>query len=435
MKGIKLNSESLFLMLGVFSTSSLLTIPVGGHLISLYMVCYILCVFVLLTGKRNNFATVSKLVKSYDNWTIIGVFSSLFGFLFFWGDWEWQSAALSYIPKLLMYLLFFHLLIRSANSMDYCKSIAKGLLVGIIVNIIVAVIDAVIFYVSSQSIINNFFSYYIEMTGIRFGMISIIYPSSIRSCGLNSDPANIGMFVIILAAYSFKKRNLVLLGLSLLGALAALSHTGIVGIVLVTLFHYFFRLKKKNFKHKISMMVGVLLLVFLLTNSNIAVINQMGDSMNERTEMKLEKGSQSEGARKSYWVNFIPAVISQPISFVIGTGYGTASYAYLNNELVQTAYFPYDPEQTYFSTYFDVGLSGFLIFMSLIITVYKYLSRLSENRQVAFLKEAMLGSMVAFLGYHYTLYSVFMLLLITAIVLLDKAKINYIIKSRYFITK
>lgn len=411
-----LSQDTLFWLLGFFSTSSLLAIPVHGALLTMYTVVLSVCFFVLLSNKKRSIKK-NQLFDLYKKWTIISILSSFWGLLFFWGKLEWQMAAFEYVPKLIMYFVLFIFLWNSANSLVLSSMILKGLLWGIIINVVVAIVDSSIFYSMGYSIINNYFSYYISISDIRLGMISLIIGPTIRSCGLNSDPANIGLFVTILAAYGLKRKNYWLYGLAFFGFLAALSHTGLVGIVLVSLINFYINKKNKLLVNSISIIAGICVVYYLLSVLDLEYINQMSEAFIERTEDKLDSDSNSEAARVSYWKNFIAAAIFHPTSLIIGTGYGTASYPYLSNNLVESSYFPYDPEQTYFSIFFDIGLFGLIAFLRMNYKVLKLNYKNNNDNISDLVCSSIIGIGIAFLFYHYTVYSVAMLFMVTGVVI------------------
>ena len=149
-----------------------------------------------------------------------------------------------------------------------------------------------------------------------------------------------------------------------------------------------------------------------LSLSDDGVYGQMIGAVSDRLEEKSESDtSDKDNARAMYWKNFIPAVINSPTALVIGTGYGTASYAYINGGFVNRKG-AYDPEQTYFSNYFDLGLWGFLAFLLLHFYIMKQSYKKRQNLDFLRAFSGAEGVMIAFMGYHYTIYSVSMLIII-----------------------
>lgn len=406
--------NSTFFLLGFFSTTSILALPIFGQYISAYSIVLII-VFYILFKERGKIIRYSQLDNSYLLWMLIGVLSSLFGFFYFWDNKDFQQTSVSYLPKIALYTIFFLLLKRSSKNYAFSKYICYGLLFGCVFNICWAIVDALLFYITGISITNTLFKGYIIANELHYEMASLVLGETIRSCGINYDPANIGLFAPVVALYGLKKKSWIIYGLSILSILASLSHTAFLGIILVTIYHFY---NTKNKLITIAVFIFITIGVVVLYNIlQLDTLVQMVDAFIERTEQKAD-GSELEGARGEYWFNFFKAVFNQPTSFLIGTGYYTASYAYLSNGLVTHNFRPYDPEQTYFSYYFDLGMIGFIIFTSLLYSIWKKsqnLLSLNKN-QYYFIFSGIIGSAVAFLGYHYTLYSVVMLVIISGII-------------------
>lgn len=176
---------------------------------------------------------------------LISIASSLFGFFYFSTDsFEWQLAALSHIPKMIIYTLLFYLLKKQVNTTMYVRLIAVGILWGAILNLIWALFDAAIYYSNGYSITNELFSGYINALDVRYGMISLTIGGTIRSCGLNIDPANIGFLAPLLASYALKSRKYYLFLLSFISIFTSLSHTAFVGILLVSILSMLTNVKK-----------------------------------------------------------------------------------------------------------------------------------------------------------------------------------------------
>lgn len=408
----------VFLGLGFTSTTSILAIPVGGIFIKVFNVFFLLS-FVLLVLSNAGKMKSTKLDQKFYMWMLLGILSSLFGIVFFIGVPDFQEAALSYIPKILLYTLFFVLLKRTRSNMFYSSYICDGLLYGCVFNLGWAIVDAIGYYSTGVSITNSLFASYLSAANIRYEQASLIFGGTIRASGINYDPANIGLFAPVVALYGLKKRSYLLYGLSVLSILASISHTAFLGIIMVTL--YYLYTSKRKFVAILSFAVVVAGAVVLFTFFKSDSVAQMTEAFIERTEQKAD-GGEMQGARGDYWVNFIPAAISQPSALVIGTGYFTASYPYLKSGLTHHEIEPYDPEQTYFSMYFDIGLIGLLIFMSLLYGIFKVCKNNTNlnSRQYIFIQSGIIGSFVVFLGYHYTLYSVVMLVIIAGIILCDR---------------
>ena len=99
-----------FFSLGLFSTTSCLAFVIAGRVLSFYTIALFLAFAYLLLDKRIKVSvTHNRSYRLFLLWTLFGLLSACFGFVFFINDEEWRSAALSYVPKLLLYFLLFYL--------------------------------------------------------------------------------------------------------------------------------------------------------------------------------------------------------------------------------------------------------------------------------------------------------------------------------------
>lgn len=413
----------LYFLLGLFSTTSLLSINILGRYISLFSIVLVVVLVNLCVCKKSYINKSVYEDKLFYSWIWISILSSFWGFFYFVTDSiEWQFAALSYVPKLITYMLLFYLLKKQVNARYYVRLIAIGILLGAILNLIWALFDAAIFYSYGYSITNEFFRDYINALDVRYGMISLTMGGTIRSCGLNIDPANIGFFAPLLASYALKSKRYYLFILSIISIFTSLSHTALAGILLVSMFSMLTNFRKFVITF---LLFGIIVTISwtILNNNNVSMM--MINAFIERTEAKEE--SSSESLRAAYILNFPKATILQPSSFLIGTGYFTSSYPYVKNKLVDHDDKPYDPENTYIATYFDCGMFGFIVFSVLYYLLFKkirYKSRQCNDSCYYILCAGIESSLISFLFYHYTIYSVIMLLTIISIIECDKVKIG-----------
>lgn len=411
----KKKNNFLFLLLGASSTMSVLAFSVGGHSISVFDISLICVLFYLLMAKKNNSLSCSdKTEMFFVLWLVISFLSCIMGFIFFIGKTNWQLASLSYIPKIIIYLFLFFIIKVQNLKDEYIESIAYGVIIGIIINLVWAIIDTLIFYLFGFSITNQIFSQYIIDNDIRYGTLSLILNNGqIRTGGLNGDPANIGLFAPVIAAYSMKTNKKALFILSVISSVASVSLVAMVGIIVVVVV---VGLSEKKSRMRTSMLamfiLGILILLFIMI-SDIPFVVSMRDAVIERIILKFDIAVDSY--RMKYYLFFVPSIISNPLSLIIGTGFGTASYAYINAGYINSD-IPYDPEITYFSYFFDCGLIGFVLFaiFSCQILRLSYMKSSKSDYQAG-IYAGVLGSLIAFCGYHYILYSPVMLISICAV--------------------
>ena len=421
---IKYSKRLIFFLLGLFSTCSCVALVIGNHVLSFFTITLIFAFVILIRGKKTSFDIMkSKSSRLFFMWTLIGLLSSSFGIIFFVNeDIEWISTIISGITKILLYFIFFGCLVKSQKRIVYSEAILKGLVVGIIINAAWSTADAVIFYSSKISITNELFKSFITATHTRHGMLSLILGEGVIRCaGLNGDPANIGMFAPILASYSLYSKRYWLYILVITSILSSVSIVGLVSTVIITVIYLV-----TNRKSVIGMIIVTVVVLFIggtfLSNNEDGISGQMIEAVANRLEDKGDSDNQSTNMRSIYWFKFIPAVINTPYAFLIGTGYSTASHTYIKGGFLNTLkipYKPFDPEQTYFSFYFDIGLIGFLIFLYLHLYIINIAYKRKDSSVYLLLFAGFEGIMISFMGYHYTLYSVSMLFLIAGIVLIS----------------
>ena len=406
----------LYLLFGFFSTSPVLGVntPWGSYMTFYNLLIPI--VFVELLFSKKIKIKPNGIIIKYLLWALIGLLSCGFGYVYFWGEPAWQKNALFYVPYVIVYLLIFLFMLQKKDASIRCSFLVKGLFLGFLVNIVVAIIDSGVYYTTGFSITNTLFADFIAAYRANStNAIALATNEGIRSSGLNVDPSDIGMFAIILTIYALYKRKYYLIILALIGCLASISIVGLAGMLIALVIHI--RLLNLSMHHIIGIVISVVAIIFLI-NSNNSIIESMKFATTARIEMKEGTYDDEDNKRAQYWIKFIPAVVNNPIALFIGNGYYTASYAY-KKVGCQFAYFPYDPEQTYFAYYFDLGLIGFIIMLMMYWQTYKKIKhryvkmgKLDDLYPIAGLE----GIAIACLGYHYTVYSVVMLMTMCAVV-------------------
>lgn len=359
-------------------------------------------------------------------WMFFGLFSSLYGILYFMEYDEFMLASLDSLIKIIVYLIYFYLLTINSDSQSRIKYLMCGLKFGILLNLLWCIADAAMYYTTNVSLTNTVFQRYIQVTDMRLGMASITDGFTIRSVGLNNDPATVGLFAIIAAAYSFLIKKPLILILAVFASFACVSFTAIVGIVVVTLYYTLFA--QKTFKKKLSLIflifflsiVGFLFLYY--SESDIAV--------SIRTALELKAAAKVDGAdsteiREFYIRNFFSAVGEIPESIFIGTGFNTSSFSYFTLGLGKYEVFrPFDMENTYIATFFDIGAVGLFFFISFFVSLFNFSKKMMNKNKKDDMSRIMnataMGALIAFLFYHYTLYSVLMYVSIASVLFRPK---------------
>ncbi len=395
----------LYISFGFLSTSALLAIPRGGAPIQLYLLLLPIIFADLLflpTSKRK----ASKLQNKYIIWSIITFISSFFGIAYFSDVPAFLEMDVSYITRMLIYFVLF-LFFMYKQVGERAKYIMSGIIWGMIFNVVICIVESLIYYVTGVAIIRDFLTFSNGNTIAR----TIIEGNRIRSTGFTVDPATVGLYAVMLTSYGWYKKIYIYVLLSFICSFATLSATMIVGLLMITI--YQMRESRKNLTRIVLVCLAI---SFLLSSINNSAFDMLKNNMVERMDEKVETG---DARRADYWFMFPEAVINSPHALLIGTGYMTASYAYIKIDPTIRKDYAYDPEQTYISNFFDWGLPGLIVWLSLYFALYKkmrliYRSKRADNMDPIYLSfvESVL---IVCLFYHYTLFVVIMLIIMCAI--------------------
>lgn len=402
----------LYYTFGFLSTSALLAIPRGESPIQFYLLLLPL-IFVDLTFLPFAKTKSSRLKNKYVIWTIITVISSLFGILYFLGDdlEPFRVMDISYIPKIIIYFVLF-LFFMYKKVGDRAEILMKGIMLGMIFNVVICIVESLIFYATGVAIIKEFLTFSSGDSIAR----TIVRGESIRSTGFTVDPATVALYAIILTSYGWYTKKYIYVILSFICSFATISATMIVGSLMVTIYHM--RGSKKNF---IRIALVSVISIFLFMTIDNPALKLLKQNMVERMDDKVETG---DARRADYWFMFPEAVAYSPHALIFGTGYMTASYAYIKIDPTIPKDFPYDPEQQFFANFFDWGLPGLIVWLSLYFLLYKKIKLIYYTRKADKLDPVYLSFvesvLVVCLFYHYTLFVVIMLILMCAILRVEQ---------------
>ena len=422
MSGIK---KCIYYTLGFSTTTPLLALVLGGHSISLMYIAYLLALGDLLLAKGKRFARIrnnNSLFKLFFCYLVFCFVSSLFGILFFWIEQKsYALAQVSFLPKILLYLIFFILFDANRYGCEKACFILNGIKYGAIVNIIWCIADALIFYMIGISITNDLFISVIEAMDLPNTQASIIEGLFIRSSGLTIDPCFIGYYAIALTIYGLVKRRRFLILLSVMACFASVSIIGLVGIIIVLIAYV---IKQKNVVSNTALVLIIILFFAIVYHfSDNEIVSNFKTAVELRLESKADNDA-SASTRKLFIEEFPGALMNMPTALFLGTGYFSASYAYFPQGLEYAKYnkyhmYPVPIENMYIETLFAVGVIGLVVFVLFYLRVIKcagYYLRLNKNEEFAvILYTFTIGAMILFMFYHNVFDSTIMLLSICAV--------------------
>lgn len=413
---------TLFL-LGLVATMPVLGIVFQGHFISAYIIITFLVIVGYLlqcikSGKlylKNN-----KITTLLISWLFVMIIASFFGMLYYCSKPTWTNTIANYIPKIIIYLAI--ILVLSSNE-QYCKDVFRGLLVGFILNLILSLLDAGVFYVFHFSITNRLFQNYIRVRNVRYGTLSLISNNGfIRSAGFSEDPAQIGMIAPIVFGYGLYKKKYSLVTLAFLSLLSSMSTTAMIGIIIELVVLLNMKKTHKTSRAFVKLKTLIIGTIFLIGMAALLYFlkdiigNTISSFVSRIHNVYINSGF--DNARIKYLKYFPIALFNQNLKILTGTGFMSASAGYLGIEGIDSLLLydkPFDMENTYLAYFFDGGVIGIILY---ILVLYKILKRekeaLYENgdrfHTVGF--TSMLSLISCGFFYHYTLFSVQMLILI-----------------------
>ena len=421
----KINMILLFFC-GLFSTMPIITLSFANHMIPLFSATIIILLFLFLLNnisksRKSILYSNTLSVKLYFLWLLWALFSSISGIFYYYNEPLWQRQVVTYIPKIMIYLLFGGILFSQKHG---DRAVMKGIIAGTVLNICWAIADAVGFYITRISLTNTLFKSYIAAMNIRHGQISLIsYDGYIRSSGFNYDPAHIGMLAPILFSFGIFQKKVVYILLALLSLVASLSTTAVVGCVAALLvwlclkgfnehtYIYRFHTKKKLIMSGMFLAASIILAVYFG-----GIISKAFQSFVSRISTVYIHGN-GEDPRSLYLKYFTTAFLNRGIKCVTGTGFMTSSEGYLGMGQITEVLLnnvPFDMENTYLAYFFDLGIPGFLFYLSLLIyELYCCCKHLKTKRDFynCACAASIISTIICGLFYHYTLFSAQMMIL------------------------
>lgn len=435
--------STLLFLCGVFATMPILTFK-GRTLFNI--------VFILTIGVLS--LSVSGIKKLF-------VVRGIKRYLFFWLCWALVSAVVGlwvsmkhpelgppiipYIPKLILYILFF--LLCNAQGKDVIGNsslIIRGVFAGCVLNLVWGIMDAACYYLLGFSINNDLFfkNYRVLGSFSGRGATLILNTGQIRAAGFNYDPAQFGFMCPFVAFYALKRRSILLYALAIAGILASSSTTAVVGVFAVTLYHLASgKLQGKTTKllKRDAIMIATVLVIgvgalYIYSKQISSFVYRAGALFYERVSF-VYFNEEVEDLRWLF-VRYLPdAMMRLGPLMLTGLGLGTAFFGYSHNaEVAHLFHNPpyydkpplavYDMENTYIAYLMDLGVVGLGLFVFFMMGILRALKRRGKEIQLGHIDTVIycgiIATMISFLFYHFILFSVHLLIQISATLIIDK---------------
>ncbi|WP_348683264.1 O-antigen ligase family protein [Acidovorax soli] len=403
---------AIYFLTGVFATAPILTVSLGGKLVSIFSILFVFfyaaSLWFAFESKRNiNAGSVSL---AFAGWYILSLIASLAGIMYFGSDSLWVSQVISYVPKILIYLTLLLCIMRWHNKDYALTAFFKGFFCGCIANLTWSVIEGLYFYIFNDALNDILFVEYVKTLSDDRGYMTVVADGIIRASGFNTDPAHLGVIIPIVFAYALFRRNWYLIALSLTSLVFSGSTTAAVTSMLVTMVSLGkFGLKQINLKSVGIALIGIFVVMTgLLMNDFMreSVFKNAQGFYNRATENYVSNSDQ--GPRYIYHAYFLEAIYFNGFKTLTGSGFGTASHPYVDNPEISVnldeEHRPYDPESTYISYLFDTGFLGLVFYMFVLISsIIFYRRRVHIGFTEVVIYSSLCGMFFSGFFYHYTL--------------------------------
>jgi len=410
----------------------IVTIGIGDSAVSVFSALFIVWyVSVIWLSFRSNARIFpSREFISFSIFLALSLIASLVGLAYFNLNAEWTAKIWSYIPKVLLYFVLLLSITKLSLDNNLSDLFLKGFLLGCVANLVWSIIEGAVFYSIGIPLNDVVFSGYAKTLPEDRQYMTIVVDGIIRTSGFNTDPAHLGGIIPIVIVYGLYRRNIALVGTALVSLIFSGSTTALVTTLLTIAISpwrlSFSRLNPK--KITISIILIVLALGGILTNDTAkdSLYRNAEGFYNRTTENYVE--NRNEGPRYVYHAYLLEAIHYNGIRSLTGTGFGTASFPYVDNPeiapVLQQEHTPYDPESTYISYLFDVGPIGLAMYLiTLIGAILKFRKKIRNGKRYQLIYSTLGATLFAGLFYHYilTAYQILIIILAISIICRDKA--------------
>lgn len=427
--------EIISYVMGIFVTTPILTVRISNIHISIFNILfgiffiYMLSDFILTRKKVN----VGRTTKLYAIWFYLALISSLFGLVYFNGMADWTRSIAGYMPRIIGFLLILIMLTFSKYKTQIAYAFFKGFFIGCLLNIGWAIIEGIVFYSAGYSLSNRLFSDYLSTLSANRQYSSIIRNGSIRVAGFNRDPAHLGGIIpIIIFSTIINKGKIYIILLSIVALVFSQSTTGLASTLLIMILNYKKILPKVSLKKIIKgsfLCVSIILSLYLLsvlTREHLYYQSILSNAQEFSDRVStVYINTEEKGIRTLYHLYTPLAIMNNNIRTLTGTGFGTASYPFVSSQEISNAIglariWPYDPESTYISYLFNLGVIGTVIYLHILFKNYRHYNKIENSKMNNLIFASLCGVIISGLFYHYTLTAYQVLIIIMSTVLMDK---------------
>lgn len=366
----------LYFLLGLFSTMPICTIM--GKSIFTYLIGIVVGINAIRIICKGSIEKLNNRGILLFFFCVNSLVAQIIGFIYFYNDEMFKNVTLPYIPKIIIYILFFVFIGNERE--EYINNIIKGIWCGAVCNIVWTIMDGICYYLFHWSLTNKVFENYAMNRVGGHNYISIIQGGTIRSTGFNIDPAHLGYIIPLVIVVALIRNKKIYIVIAAMGFIFSQSTTSLVAsalsAILVMPIICNVRNRKLNQKKFIKYLLVTIIILIFMSHTDIPMILKNGVStVLNRIDTVYVKNS-DDNIRIKYYLYAIPALFSNGILSFTGTGFDTATHAYHNIDSIwnalNTRYFAHDPENLYATYLIDTGIFGFAFYIIMLFMNIRY---------------------------------------------------------------
>ena len=316
-------------------------------------------------------------------------------------DFIWLFVSLKAVFKFAILSIFLLLIFLTSNYVKIIlfKNFLKGFIVSILIQIFFSLLQLIAWYSQrielNKVIFNNFLRIEIGHRWTNF----LFYPI-FRTTGLHWDPAYLGIWTLIGIAwiYFFWKNNWfkrIVLLFSFLVFFMTFSRTAFFALSMLLLITFFISLIKLIYKMKISLnlnnklktIFSLLLIISIVMSMSLFIIKGSENAIKIFAE-RIDVESIGTQRHLNYFTQGWNAISNNFLTLFFGFGYRNGGRGFLSDSKIiynlpgiENFKAPWSPESDFINSYLELGIIGFVFYLSIFIFGLTYLINI-KNRAI-----------------------------------------------------
>ena len=395
----------LAFLVGLFSTFEAFKYNIGGIYVYPFTFVFGLFVFVLLCSvflsnikiTILNFKKLSHLFIVIISLYFIEIIFSVIIPILDGADDPWLFASLKASLKFSIFLLFMWLVFNTSER-KISEALLKGFILSIVIQVLWGLNQIVCWYVFNININTIIFEQILRIDPGHSWSNYVIYPI-LRVTGLQWDPAYLGIWslictfwVLIFCKHKFLKYSL--LSISLFVFINTFSRAALFGLFSTLFFCFLYKITKFIQRWKIalsSVKISIVSIIIGIICCCVS-INLFGNFFHEIIKERININTEGSVRHINYFEAGVYAISNSISRMFFGYGYrngirGLWQIPDVEFLLLGISHFkvPSSPESDFMNAYLELGIMGFILFISIFIVGLLFLQ--SKKNEFLYLKK------------------------------------------------